>query len=180
LFCLDCTNKSTESHNPLDLCSELECIAARVTHRKDLEGTHEPNHRLVKIRTVVLRRQHGLAHTAGRKAFERVEPFCKKIAEASEKPEKNEKNGLNAKSASSPEPTSGHVGDSLSTSNDTNGDLNSEDVGDTAQEPGDKAAPDATLSLQPPSQNLDNDLPTCGNCNGPLSFPFWYCVVCEG
>jgi hypothetical protein len=23
-------------------------------------------------------------------------------------------------------------------------------------------------------------LPNCGNCKGPLSFPFWYCIFCEG
>ena len=23
-------------------------------------------------------------------------------------------------------------------------------------------------------------LPTCGNCDGHLSFPFWYCIFCKG
>lgn len=29
-------------------------------------------------------------------------------------------------------------------------------------------------------QRKDGDLPTCGKCNGSLSFPFWYCIFCEG
>jgi len=29
------------------------------------------------------------------------------------------------------------------------------------------------------AQSRDEDLPTCGECNGSLSFPFWYCIYCE-
>jgi polysaccharide pyruvyl transferase WcaK-like protein len=87
LFCLDCANKNTEVYDALDLCSRPECIASRVTNREDLEGTHEPNHKLVKVRTVVLKRQHGRVHVAARKAFEHVEKVCKQIAEASNQSE---------------------------------------------------------------------------------------------
>jgi hypothetical protein len=38
----------------LDLCCAPRCIDARITHRQDLEGAHEPSHRLVKVRTTVL------------------------------------------------------------------------------------------------------------------------------
>jgi len=31
-----------------------------------------------------------------------------------------------------------------------------------------------------PAQPQNGDLPTCGKCNGSLSFPFWYCILCEG
>lgn len=41
--------------------------------RQTLENAHEPNHKLVKVRIAVLKRQHGRAHTAAHKAFERVE-----------------------------------------------------------------------------------------------------------
>jgi hypothetical protein len=27
---------------------------------------------------------------------------------------------------------------------------------------------------------VKRDLPTCGKCTGHLSFPFWYCIFCEG
>ena len=54
-----------------------------MTHRQDLEGAHEPNHKLVKVRTVLLKRQHGRVHTAAKKAFERAEIVCKQIVEAS-------------------------------------------------------------------------------------------------
>jgi len=29
------------------------------------------------------------------------------------------------------------------------------------------------------AQGQDGDLPTCGACNGSLSFPLWYCIFCE-
>lgn len=141
MFCLDCANKNTEAYNALDLCSAQECISARVTNRQDLEGAHEPSHKLVKVRTAVLKRQHGRAHTAAEKAFERVEPFCRKISEISQFPE-TERAAVNGKSA--------HGSKSLK---------------DTTQEP---------------SPQIRGKLPVCGNCEGALSFPFWYCIFCEG
>jgi len=30
------------------------------------------------------------------------------------------------------------------------------------------------------AQLQDGDFPACGNCNRSLSFPFWYCIFCEG
>jgi hypothetical protein len=30
------------------------------------------------------------------------------------------------------------------------------------------------------AQPQTSDLPTCGKCSGSLSFPFWYCMFCEG
>ncbi|KAF8477646.1 hypothetical protein DFH94DRAFT_671862 [Russula ochroleuca] len=82
LFCLDCTIKTTEFYNTLDLCCTPKCVCARVT-RQDLEGAHEPSHRLVKARTNVLTRSHGRVHAAARDAFERVGETCRKIAEFS-------------------------------------------------------------------------------------------------
>lgn len=58
LYCLDCYVKSTELYNTLDLCCAPQCASARVT-RDDLEGAHEPSHRLVKARATVLTRSHG-------------------------------------------------------------------------------------------------------------------------
>ena len=29
-------------------------------------------------------------------------------------------------------------------------------------------------------QTQNEDLPTCGNCKGRLSFPCWYCIFCDG
>src|SRR5882757_9440154 len=81
LFCLDCAIKSTELYDSLDLCCTPNCVAARVTHRKDVESAHEPNHRLVKARTTVLIRSHGRVHTAACNAFERVGETFRRIAE---------------------------------------------------------------------------------------------------
>ena len=111
-----------------------------MTNRKDLEGVHEPGHKLVKVRTAVLKRQHGRVHTAAQKAFKRVEPLCK--IKASKWPEKER------------------------TVSSVKGDLEANDVGDTA--PG------------PSPQIRGSELPACGNCKGALSFPFWYCIFCEG
>ena len=80
LFCLDCAIKSTEIYDNVDLCCAPECVGARVT-RQDLERAHEPSHRLVKVRTTMLLRNHGRAHTAACDAFERVGETCRKIAE---------------------------------------------------------------------------------------------------
>jgi hypothetical protein len=51
LTCLDCAAKSTEVYDSLDLCCAPKCVSARLSHRKDIEGAHEPNHRLIKVRT---------------------------------------------------------------------------------------------------------------------------------
>jgi len=126
LFCLDCVNNS-EVLNALDLCSRPDCIAARVTDREDLKGAHEPNHKLVKARTVVLARQHGRAYTAATRAFTRVEEFCMQIAEASR----------------------------------------------------DETASVTWKGSQSSYRTRSSELPICGNCQGPLSFPFWYCVFCQ-
>jgi hypothetical protein len=155
LFCLDCENKNTEVYNALDLCTRPECIAARVT-RDDLKGVHEPNHTLVKVRTVVLKRQHGRVYAAARDAFDRVEKkrFRKQVADALEHPEIS----FNTTSAVSPELTSGNVGDTSTTSPGTDG-----------------APEDMNLSQD------DSDVSTiCGNCEGRLTFPFWYCIFCKG
>ncbi len=179
LFCLDCANKNTEVYDALDLCSMPECIAARVTNREDLEGVHEPNHKLVKVRTVVLNRQYGRAYTAASKAFQRVEKFCKQIAEASNQLE----DGSNVKSALSSKPTDGHVSDRPPNPDGTEGIPETTDVEDGAQDTDDKTESSDTSdseASEPSPRAQGGDLPTCGNCKGPLSFPFWYCIFCEG
>src|SRR5712691_11452812 len=182
LFCLDCANKSTEVYDALDLCSRPECIASRVTNREDLEGVHEPNHKLVKVRTVVLKRQHGRVHTAARKAFGRVEKVCMQIAEATNQPD----TGSNKKSAFISESTGDNVGDRPPTSGGTEGVPDDASVEDTSEEAGDETG-DETASdtskpedSRPPPQTQSGDLPTCGKCKGNLSFPFWYCIFCKG
>ncbi|KAH9955358.1 hypothetical protein BC827DRAFT_878060 [Russula dissimulans] len=173
LFCIDCANKSTETFDALDLCPRPECIATRITNREDLEGAHEPNHRLVKVRTVLLDRQHGRAHTAACEAYERIETFCEKIAESSRRSEEKGKPGLKDKSTFGSEATRGHLGRVLPSAK------GAKDVGDNSQGQEDGIASGAIQDSQPAPQIQDSDLPTCGNCQGVLSFPFWYCVACE-
>ncbi|KAI9438361.1 hypothetical protein H4582DRAFT_257215 [Lactarius indigo] len=182
LFCLDCVIKGTESHNTVDLCCAQECAAARITHRRDIEAPHEPNHRLVKVRTTILTRQHGRAYTVAQKAFTKVEEFCKRIAEASQQAQDKEETVPDAEAASSPEDVPSETpppkDDKPDNGPDASEDTKSgaEGVEDTAQEQ-EQETPQGTEQPQPQTQ--DSDLPTCGKCSGPLSFPCWYCVKCE-
>jgi hypothetical protein len=169
LFCLDCTIKTTERYNTLDLCCTPKCVCARVT-RHDLEGAHEPSHRLVKARANVLTRSHGRVHSAARDAFERVGETCRKIAELSLHPE--EKTGSDEQKISSSEPAltetptkSDKADDVLSPEDSTKG--GTEEEGKTGRD-------------RKQDQVQDESLPTCGKCKGRLSFPFWYCIFCEG
>jgi hypothetical protein len=171
LFCLDCTIKTTEFYNTLDLCCTPKCVCARVT-RQDLEGAHEPSHRLVKARTNVLTRSHGRVHAAARDAFERVGETCRKIAEFSLHLE--EKTGSDEQKTTSFEPTLTEMPAKSDNADDV---LNPPDGTVTkggAEEEG-KTGRDGKQD-----QVRDESLPACGKCKGRLSFPFWYCIFCEG
>ena len=199
LFCLDCVIKGTESYNTVDLCNAEECVAASITHRQDLEAPHDPNHRLVKSRTTVLTRQRGRAFTAAEQAFTKVEKFCRKIAEASQQSPETQEGVPDEEAASSPEDIPSETppkdddkqpeNDDTAASEDvTSG---AEGVEDKPQEQ-EKEAPQSAKQIpqstkltpqsaeQAQDQDQDDDLPSCGKCNGPLSFPCWYCVKCEG
>ncbi|KAI9459299.1 hypothetical protein F5148DRAFT_305133 [Russula earlei] len=41
---------------------------------------------------------------------------------------------------------------------------------------------DKVSQAAPQAQSLDGDsrVPMCGVCDGPLSFPLWYCIFCQG
>ncbi|KAI9464111.1 hypothetical protein BJY52DRAFT_887328 [Lactarius psammicola] len=183
LFCLDCEYNNTRAFGALDLCCAQECMAARITHRQDLKVPHEPSHRLVKVRTVVIYRQHGRVHTAALAAFRRVQTLCTKIAEShqrlEEKDEDVEETGPNTKNPSSPKPIpeetpseldDSRPGDDSDVPGDTAVEVN--DVGDTSQEPSGE-------NSQGKTQPQDSDPPSCGKCMGRLSFPCWYCTKCE-
>ncbi|KAH9045946.1 hypothetical protein EDB84DRAFT_1633013 [Lactarius hengduanensis] len=178
LVCLDCDHKDTEIFQTVDLCCAQECMAARVTSRQDLEAAHEPSHRLLKVRTVVLQRQYGRAHTAALAAFERAQPLCVKIAESSQQlVEKDEEDAdPDKEDPSSPEPTPEETpsepADDQPDDPPDDTTVEAEDDEGTSQGPKDEDPQDGT-------QPEDNDPPLCGKCQGRLSFPCWYCVYCE-
>ncbi|KAI0298350.1 hypothetical protein B0F90DRAFT_1669084 [Multifurca ochricompacta] len=185
LFCLDCVNKNTETYDTLDLCCAPQCINARITYREDLEAPHEPTHRLLKVRTVILIRQHGRAYTAANAAFNRVERLCAKIAESSQQLQENEgKTLLDAKDELSSEPTltkiepSTSLTSSLTRSETIKPSLSSPLVS-TSQGPMDETPQDVSQPPEPSPRAEDSDLPSCGKCKGRLSFPCWYCIACE-
>ena len=238
LYCFDCVNKDGDDYDSLDLCCtpESRCIEARITDRENLNGPHEPYHRLIKFRTVVLTRELGRTYRLARTAFERVEELCAKIARASQQSQEEKDIGKDAQDASTPEPT---------TTEETSESVKPEDVpavaDDTKDQPeaepttvaaempsesdkldviptatdgtrdGTEAEP--TITVRRSKDNPDDvpaaadgskdetetndkegsvsqsaseaqpqngDLPTCGKCSGSLSFPFWYCIICEG
>jgi len=168
LFCLDCAIKSTELYDSLDLCCAPKCVSARVTRRRDLEGVHEPNHRLVKVRTPVLMRSHGRVHTAACNAFEHVGETCRRVAE------------LTLRSGEETGPDGRNTLESALTKmsaktfklDDMSNRLDGSKCGAGL---GGKTVREARQV-----QVLDQSLPTCGKCKGRLSFPFWYCIFCKG
>jgi hypothetical protein len=169
LFCLDCDIKSSEFYNTLDLCSAAQCVGASVT-REDLENAHEPDHRLVKVRTSLLTRSHGRVHTAACDAFGRVRETCRKIAESTS--DSDEEAGPDVQKTSGSEPTSTE----MSVKGDKPDDeLDPPDGTKDGAEVGGKTSRDTGRG-----QVQDQSLPSCGKCNDSLSFPFWYCIFCEG
>jgi hypothetical protein len=244
LFCLDCLNKEGDTFDTLDLCCapESRCMEARVTYRENIDGAHEPYHRLVKLRTAVLTHHFGRTYKLACAAFERVEEFCARIAGASQPGEEKEKE-KDVQGTSAPELTTVEVSkqdDVPATADDTKDrpeaepttttemltkSDKSDDIptGTDGTRDGTEAGPTVTelplkddkvddvpaaadgsknetdseakekegkevsqlegggASESPAqAQPQTGDLPTCGNCNGSLSFPFWYCIFCEG
>ena len=237
VFCVDCVSKDGETFDTLDLCcaSESRCIDARITHRENLAGPHEPHHRLVKLRTMLLTQHFGRTYKAACGGYERVAGFCAKVAEAEspEQPQEDKETAEDVQDVSTQEQTttempssSDGAGDVLAAmhgpkdgaevesttiviplqSDDKSDDqpIAVDDIRDeteaeptTTEEPSKNDQPDD----DPPSTDAvknqietedkgpqtpahveghDGDLPTCGKCNGSLSFPFWYCIFCEG
>jgi hypothetical protein len=169
LFCLECAHKSTEAYVPLNLCCKPECISQRITHGQDLEGEHEPNHNLVKVRASLLKRQEGRAHTAAHAAFRRVEQTCKKIAKLSQEKGKIRRDAENAWSLEQPLtevlPTSDNLYDGLAPLDGIED--GAKDVCGMSNGSEDGISQDA---IQVPGllQTENNDLPTCGKCNGAV------------
>ncbi|KAH9077795.1 hypothetical protein EDB83DRAFT_2548774 [Lactarius deliciosus] len=215
LLCLDCVIEGTKSHNTVDLCCAPACVAARITRRQDITAPHEPHHRLVKIRTTVLTRQHGRALTAAQNAFTKAEKFCKRIAEASQQAQdkdKKEQTVPDAEPALSPEDVpsdspskddkpENHLDTPEDTKSGTEAASTPKDVPSETPPKDDNPAngPDTPEDAKSGAQGIedtpqeqqetpqsaeqaqarDSDLPSCGKCHGPLSFPCWYCVKCE-
>ena len=169
LYCLDCAIKGTDYYDSLDLCCAPECVSARLTHRADIEGAHEPNHRLVKFRTSVLSRDLGREYTAACNAFERVAETCGKIAELSLNPAEESGPGSEGQKVPNFDQNSTEIPAKLAAKSD---DGKPDDV--THLPEGEAEAEKSQI------QDQDQNMATCGKCTGPLSFPFWYCIYCKG
>jgi hypothetical protein len=111
-------------------------------------------------------RNQGRVYTAAVNAFERVGETCRKIAEIGFHPA--EETGSEWPKVSNLEHNSN------STEMPTKGDKPN---GVTNSPEGAKGGAEVKRGQV---QDHDQKLPTCGKCAGPLSFPFWYCMFCEG
>jgi hypothetical protein len=118
----------------------------------------------------VLIRDYSLAVSTARDAFERVEETRKKIAEFTLHPD--EETGPDEQKTSIFGPTSTEM---LTKGDKPDDVLNPPDGSIGGAEEEDKSAQDARED-----QAEDESLPTCGKCQGRLSFPFWYCIFCKG
>ena len=161
LLCLDCAAKDKGLAFTVDLCTMPGCIDAHI----GIESPHEPTHRLVKFRTTVTLRNYGRVYRKACEAFGRAREFCLKIAESSSHLHETEPHGGKP---SSFEPTSTETAIQSDQQDDICTGPNFTEGGSEME---DKTAPHAAQ---------DQDLPTCGQCKGGLSFPFWYCIVCKG
>ena len=157
-------------------------MTARITYREDLEVAHEPSHRLVKVRAAILLRQLGRVHTAALEAFERVQELCAKIAETSQGlvEKDKEETGPDTKNPSIPEPS---PEETPSEPDDCQPDDAPDAPDDTTVETkDDEGTSQVTMDENPQdgTQPQADDPPSCGKCEGRLSFPCWYCIYCEG
>ncbi|KAI0265448.1 hypothetical protein BC834DRAFT_186547 [Gloeopeniophorella convolvens] len=76
IACLDCVSAPW---NTVDLCDSEQCINSQA-YRDDLEKPHEPTHRILKLRTHLLQRQHIETHTAATEAYDKIESLCNRLA----------------------------------------------------------------------------------------------------
>jgi hypothetical protein len=154
---------------------------ARITDRQDLKVAHEPTHRLVKVRTVVLERRLGRVHTAALMAFGRVKILCAKIAESHQRfvedDEEEEATGPDTRNQSNPKPT---PEDALTESDDGLPLDHAPDVPNDTTVDGGASKGLRSESLQDGKRPQDSDSLPCGKCRGRLSFPCWYCIYCKG
>ncbi|KAI0061177.1 hypothetical protein BV25DRAFT_1806058 [Artomyces pyxidatus] len=162
VICLDCVIQSSKTFNTLDLCELEECVSSRVTveYRQDLAAPHEPSHHLMKVRTVVLTRQHGRVDREARAALKKVEGMCKKLSE--QKPK--------APTVKAPEDDK-----SLTVPNS--------DTLNVPTSPVERPMSRASKRLSTATSNTHVDpepgVPICSACKDPLTLPCWYCAKCE-
>jgi hypothetical protein len=198
LFCVDCVIKDGDGVDTLDLCCspESRCIDARLLPLENLRRLHEPHHKLLKLRTVMLTHHYGRMYKLACAAFERVEGLCTKIAGASQKLHEEKQTGQqDVRNLLTEEPTDTDI---PSTRTDKLDDVPAKtepeqtvtaipskndmptDLPDLADGLKQTELQDKVSQTAVQARCQDEDLPTCGKCNVSLSFPFWHCIFCKG
>ena len=80
-ICLDCKTKESEPFDYVALCQSKACITScvPVTQRPDLVGSHEPTHRVVKIRAFIPGPVLPLLLASAENVWKKIETVCMNV-----------------------------------------------------------------------------------------------------
>ncbi|KAI0049994.1 hypothetical protein FA95DRAFT_699202 [Auriscalpium vulgare] len=93
LLCLDCVRPSGLDFDTVDLCGRDECLSAHISGIEGLDSPHEPTHRLLKVRTVILVQEFGQYYREAYAAWDKVGETCTKLAIVSKTRFENKNSG---------------------------------------------------------------------------------------
>ena len=78
VVCLDCEHNETLMMDSIDLCGTQECMG-NTCEREDLKSPHIPEHRIVKVRSMVRSKNYGTLYRAAMAAFEEAQNIYKTL-----------------------------------------------------------------------------------------------------
>ena len=103
-----------------------------------------------------------------------------RVNDAPSAPQEEEETGLVGQETPNHEPTFGEIPADVDKVDDApTAPQEEEEAGSVVQETPNHEPPFSEIPASVYSVIIE-DLPTCGNCNGRLSFPCWYCIFCIG
>jgi len=119
----------------------------------------------------VLTAQDGTSSRGGDEA-EEIPANVDKVDDAPTAPQEEERTGPDKQGTRSHEATGSEMSASVDKVDDVLTAQDGSRGGDEAED---------SVAQHPTEVQIQNEnLPTCGNCKGRLSFPCWYCIFCDG